>query len=180
MTQAAMMRPALIAGVLIGILSVLPLFNLVNLFCCAWVIGGGIFASWLYINHSPTRVLLSSGTVLGFFTGAVGALVDVLFSIPLTIMLERRGQGMGAQMEQLAQRLNVPPQVKESLLHFLSSPLFWLINLFFMIIVFGIFGMLGGTLGVALFEKRKPSGPVSYLNHNHTELPPPPPPDPQN
>ena len=83
MNQGGMLKPALIAGVLLGILSALPLIQWVNSCCCAWVIGGGIFAAYLYVRESAEAVTLGRGLALGLLTGVIGGIVSVLMSLPL-------------------------------------------------------------------------------------------------
>src|SRR2546423_15711672 len=67
------MKPALIGGVVLGILSAIPFVNLPNLCCCAWAIAGGILAAHLYIKASPAPVRPGDGAVLGVLAGGVGA-----------------------------------------------------------------------------------------------------------
>src|SRR5437588_622051 len=47
------MKPALIGGVILGILSAIPFVNIPNICCCAWAIVGGIIAANIYIKNSP-------------------------------------------------------------------------------------------------------------------------------
>ncbi len=38
------MQPALIGGVILGVLSAVPFVNALNCLCCLWVIAGGVVA----------------------------------------------------------------------------------------------------------------------------------------
>src|SRR5256714_13853431 len=77
------MKPALIGGVVLGILSAIPFVNLPNLCCCAWAIAGGILAAHLYIKASPAPVRPGDGAVLGVLAGGVGAVLLLVLGVAL-------------------------------------------------------------------------------------------------
>src|SRR5256885_16184538 len=84
------MKPALIGGVVLGILSAIPFVNLPNLCCCAWAIAGGILAAHLYIKASPAPVRPGDGAVLGVLAGGVGAVIfPVLGGAPAHVAGQR-------------------------------------------------------------------------------------------
>jgi hypothetical protein len=175
MNEERLFKPALTGGVLLGILSSLPL---VNCLCCVWVIAGGILAAHLYVRQSSVSVTLGRGVSLGLLTGFIGALVIALFSIPLQ-MLVSPGSGLVEQMRQsIHQFPNVPPETRR-MFEDLSAHagIIYAFGFIFMLGFCCLFGMAGGAIGVAIFEKRRPGGsdaPPSY--HPPEVLPPPPPP----
>lgn len=177
MNQEGMFKPAVIGGVLLGILSALPFVNLMNCFCCAWVIAGGVLAAHLYVRNSPTVVTLGQGIVLGLLTGIIGAAVDILFSIPVRIMLA--GVGSGFMQQFLDQIPNLPPEMKEQMRTALSGTVgiaSWIFSGFLILVVYALIGMLGGAIGVALFEKRKPPATAAEIYQPPTVPPPSQPP----
>ena len=182
MNENKMLKPALIGGVLLGVLSALPLIGALNCVCCAWVIAGGMLAAHLYIKDSPIAVTLGRGALLGLFTGVIGAVVSLLFSIPLNFIA---GSGGMEIMEQIRARMdsmpNVPPETR-ALIDSLASrtDLTTLIVIFgaiFTLIVYCIFATLGGTIGVAIFEKRKIGAPPPNAAPDDPPVNLPPPPD---
>jgi len=183
MNQNPMLKPALIGGVLLGILSAVPPINLLNCACCAWVIGGGMLAANLYVKNSPAIVTLGTGCLLGMFTGAIGAVVSTLFSIPIQILMSNVLAGYA---EQMRQRLGSLPSMPPAWRDFISSMpitgnfniLSVILNGFFSLIVYSLMAMLGGMLGVAIFEKRKAEPPPPPAYQTPINLPPPPPPTP--
>ena len=195
MNQEGMLKPALIGGVLLGILSVIPVISLGNCLCCAWVIGGGVLASYLYVKGSPVAVTLGRGVALGAFAGAIGALVDTLFSIPLQVLLSRLGMGASEEIQQMMEQIpQLPPEVKKAVLSVLAggkgiSVLVVLLGAMFKLAAYSVVAMIGGALGVAIFEKRDtrglpPSAGASYqppptIPPPPVEPPPPPPAEPQ-
>lgn len=183
MNWEAMLKPALIAGVLVGVLSALPLVGALNCFCCAWVIGGGVLAAYLHIQATPVAASLGRGAALGLVTGVVAAVVDTLFSIPLHFALAGMGSGIAEQMNELLRELpNVPPDVREALRSVFSDNrgvgvIFLVLAGFFKLIVYSVVCMLGGAVGVALFEKRPPGAgvpptPPAYLPPQDLPQPP--------
>ena len=186
MNQEGMLKPALIGGVILGILSAIPIISAVNCLCCAWVIAGSMLAANLYVKSSSTAVTLGRGVGLGLLTGAIGAIVDVLFAIPMHLMM--RGMGvnfMEPLREALEQIPNLPAETKDALGSIFaegSDPGIFSIIFggFLMLIIYSIVGMLGGALGVAIFEQRKPGPmtgppPIPYPSVTPLDFPPPPP-----
>ncbi len=159
-----MLRPALIGGILLGILSSLPIISAFNCVCCAWIIGGGMLAAYLYVKDSVVPVTLGHGVVLGLFTGLIGAAVNTLFMIPVYFLINQAGAGfMEALREALERVPNLPPEVEVGLRDLWSKTgigmFFLIMSLIFMFLLFCLAAMLGGALGVALFEKRKIGAP---------------------
>ncbi|HEY9401964.1 MAG TPA: hypothetical protein VIQ24_04685 [Pyrinomonadaceae bacterium] len=157
-------RAALIGGVTLGLLCAIPPISFGNLFCCAWVIGGGALASYLYVRRSETAVLMGEGAEVGALAGLIGAVITFVIAIPLSLILgdssnemllwvatrvdpqgaaELRQQMQAGQAQTLAQRL--PSMLLKGL---------------FQTVVYTAFAALGGLLGVKLSEKREQA-----LNH---------------
>jgi hypothetical protein len=155
-------KPALIGGVLLGLLSVIPFVNALNICCCAWAILGGMLASYLYVKNSPMPATTGDGAVLGAMAGAIGAVISLILGIPISY-------AMGPTMRNLLLSLveNLDRQQAEALRTQLEAsgdsiaPV--IINALILAVLLFVFALVGGLIGIALFEKRK--GP----------LPPPPP-----
>lgn len=170
------LQPALIGGLIIGVLSVIPYLGVG---CCLWGIIGGAIAAYLLIKRSPVfRVTAGDGTVVGLLAGLVGALIMVVVNVWRS--LAQWGQVVEAIRQQAANASD--SETQETVAKFatfmadnpvLGALLIWLI---FAVIILGM-ALLGGVIGVAMFEKRKgqpvpPQGPPNY--------PPPPNFDPPN
>ena len=161
MNANGMFKPALIGGVALGILSSIPGISLFNCFCCAWVIGGGILAAGLYVKAAPAMVTLGSGAGLGLLTGAIGAVVYMLFTIPLTFLVSGGPTGfLDETRRSLGNVPNLPPWLREGLGSMPTAGTalvtFVIFALLITLAIFALMGMAGGVLGVAIFEKRKP------------------------
>jgi len=159
------LKPALIGGVLLGLLSVIPFVNSLNACCCLWAILGGMLASYLYVKNSPTPATPGDGAMIGALAGVIGAVISLILGIPISY-------AMGPTMRNLLLSLveNLDRQQAELLRHQLEmsgdSIVPVIINALILAVLLFVFSVIGGLIGTALFEKRK-GGPV-----------PPPPPTP--
>jgi hypothetical protein len=147
-------KPALIGGVLLGLLSVIPFVNALNICCCLWAILGGMLASYLYVKNSPTPVSAGDGAILGALAGLIGAAISLILGIPISY-------AMGPTMRNLMISLleNVDRQQAEIMRQRLElagdaiAPL--IINALILAVMLFFFSVIGGLIGAALFEKRK-------------------------
>ncbi|MGH9901916.1 MAG: hypothetical protein ACRD68_08915, partial [Pyrinomonadaceae bacterium] len=103
-------KPALIGGVTLGLLSAIPFVGAVNACCCAWAILGGLLASYLYIKGSPTPARPGDGAMLGAIAGLVGAVIYVVVGLPLGLLT---GNATMALMTNIAGSLN--PEASEAM-----------------------------------------------------------------
>ncbi len=141
------LKPALLGGLIVGILSALPF---ISTCCCIWAVGGGLVAGMLYIKGSPVPVQTGDGAIVGALAGIVGAAIYLLLGLPLAFL--RGTADVEAQLARSGVQLPFTGTV--------------------LLLVGGLFGALclvvlatgGGLLSIPIFEKRKPGGP-----------PPPPP-----
>ena len=142
------LKPALLGGLIVGILSAIPFLNYC---CCIWAIGGGLLAGMLYIKSAPVPVKVGEGAVVGVLTGIVGAILYFIIGVPIAYFLS------GAQLEETLVRAGVqlPAGVSGILLFVLGGLIGGLILL--------VLAVIGGLISVPIFEKRK-------------DAPPPPPP----
>src|SRR5437868_7820904 len=81
------LKPAIIGGIVVGLLSAIPFVNIVNICCCFWAILGGAIATYLYIKGSPAPVKAGDGAVMGLMSGVVGALIYIVIGIPLGFLV---------------------------------------------------------------------------------------------
>ena len=122
MNDGNIQKPALIGGVALGIISALPVIGYCNCVCCVWAIGAGIMSAYLYVKESPFLVTMGRGALTGLATGAIGAVVCSLFSIPLQYILS--GGGNSAMVveqvrELMAKNPDLPLEVHQSIEAFL-------------------------------------------------------------
>src|ERR1044072_3624507 len=155
-------KPALIGGLILGILSALPA---VNTCCCIWALVGGLIAANMYIKASPNPVSPADGAIVGAIAGAIGAVLIIVVGIPLQLIF---GTAMMSMMSGIVQNAD-PSQAAQMRDMMAASGLGFgraLLNALMYSVAAVIFSAVGGLIGVAIFEKRK-GGPGT---------PPPPPP----
>jgi hypothetical protein len=163
------LQPALVGGLVAGLLSVVPV---ISVGCCLWGLTGGAVAAYMLIKRSPVfRVTNGDGAVVGLLAGLIGSVIMMAVNIPVT--LSRWPQVIEAIKQQAAKQSD--PEAQASVGKFiafmqdnpgLGAFLIW----FIFAIMVACLALLGGIIGVAIFEKRKnqpPQGPQGY----------PPPPD---
>ncbi|HWT01100.1 MAG TPA: hypothetical protein VN256_12705 [Pyrinomonadaceae bacterium] len=149
--------PALIGGAITGILSLFAgfmdtnAFVILSFFCIVWALIGGAVAANLYVKRSPTPVRSGEGAVVGLIAGAIAALIYLALDTPVAYSIH------ADTIEFLSS------QQKDRI----SAGAFFAVSGIFGAATIAGFSVLGGLIGVAMFEKRK--GMV------HTSMPPPPP-----
>lgn len=141
------LKPALLGGLIVGLLSAIPF---INYCCCIWAIGGGALAGFLYIKSSPTPVPTGDGAIVGALAGVFGGLIYIVIGLPIAFLV-----GTAAMEEQLA-RSGVQMPFSGAVLLVVGA----LIGALCLLLL----ATLGGLLSIPIFEKRKAGGP-----------PPPPP-----
>lgn len=183
---SAKLQPALLGGVAIGVLSSLPVVNIANLCCCAWVIFGGALSVYLLQQNDPAPVNIGDGAIVGLLAGVIGAVVGAVIAIPISIALGPFQSQMIERVLQGAQ--DMPPEVRdvfEQLRDGLGTGAMvgvgFVFNLLFSLVFYSIFGLLGGLLGAVLFRRNVPPPPPPPPvpgGFEPTPFPPPLPPSP--
>ena len=133
------MKPALLGGLITGILSVIPI---VSSCCCIWAVLGGLLATFLYIRSSTVPVATGEGAVVGVLSGVVGSIIYLVIGLPLALLL-----GTGAQVEETLRRSNINVPLTGIALILVSACL--------VVILLLIFSAIGGLIAVPIFGKRK-------------------------
>jgi hypothetical protein len=156
MSQPSKLTPALYGGLAIGVLSAVPVLNLINCACCAGTILGGMLAVYLYRQQldGSLPIQMGDGALLGLMAGIFGALLGSA----LTAIIG------GFSMEYLQKLLETldNPELNQVLEQF--GPDFFAKGIFIAafitsLIADAIFGLIGGLIGVSLFGK--PSRPMT-------------------
>jgi len=143
----------LIGGLVAGILST-SVLGLINILCCAGVIIGAVVGVWHYTEENQLTIPSGQGALIGALCGVVGAIVagilnQVLMAIGLdfaTAMQESMMRNFGMAADQLEQM----QQMQEAQ----EGGLIWVVlGALFNVVVFSIFGAVGGAIGASVFQK---------------------------
>lgn len=156
MNMRAFTLSALIAGLVMGVLSNFPLVNVFNCILCMWVWLSAIFAVFLYRRFAPEAPFLSvgEGAGLGAAAGVVGAVVGAFVSLIFNALFASAGFDPNAMLQQLqAQGMQVPPEAM-LVVQALAGTGSVIFSLFSNGLVSAIFGAIGGMIAAALIWKR--------------------------
>ena len=161
-------QPALIGGVVMGVLSALPLISAGNLCCCLWVIAGGVVAAYLLQQNTAAPITPGDGAMVGLLAGLAGALVQFVISIPISLMVAPMERQMMQRVLDMAG--NMPPEMRDMLERFRSGDQMALgmglmvarrmIALVFWVVIGAIFSTIGGVIGAMIFKKNTPPGVI--------------------
>ena len=152
------LKPALIGGGILGVLSVIPFVNAVNACCCLWAILGGMLATYLYVKSSPTPATAADGAVLGALAGAVGAVISLVLGIPIDIAM---GPTMRRLLVDMLARLDATQaeMIRQRLEAAGTNIGAVIFNALILAVLLFFFAVIGGLLAVPIFEKRKAGPP---------------------
>lgn len=151
--------PALIGGCVIGVLSTLPIINMGNCLCCMWILLGGVLGAYLYRREFPPGHEFSSreGAVVGFLSGIFGALFFTFLTYFFWAVV---GFKPGHEFLQsiLESRGDISPEIEEFIGKLQEkgglNPLIVFVQLLLSLIIYSIFGTIGGIIGASIFKKR--------------------------
>jgi uncharacterized membrane protein YeaQ/YmgE (transglycosylase-associated protein family) len=157
------LHPAILGGTFMGVLSALPFVSYANACCCLWVMVGGLLAAWLMQQNHPYAITTADGALVGLLAGVFGALIGTVVSLLMSPFQRELDLYMFGRMSQMMGE--IPPMLEQVIEQRRSGPAVNIaavvLGLFFTLIVYPIFSLLGGLLGAALFKKNAPPLPPS-------------------
>jgi hypothetical protein len=160
MNGNAMLKPALLGGLVMGVLSALPGVSLGNCCCCAWLVTGGVVAAYLLQSNTPQPITMGDGALVGLLAGLFGAIVNMIVSVPMNMLT-------GPFQRQLVQRLaDAQPDLPENVRQMVDNMSIGAVSVigtvmaFFMMLILGaVFSSIGGLLGAFFFKKKDVPAP---------------------
>lgn len=143
----------LIGGLVAGLLST-SVLGMINLLCCAGVLIGAGVGVWHYTEENRLTIPAGQGALIGALCGVVGAvLAGVLNQLLVvmgldfaTAMQENVMRNFGMSAEQLAQMREMQQAQQGNVLWAIMGTLF-------NVVLFAIFGAIGGAIGASIFQK---------------------------
>ena len=106
-------QPALIGGVIMGVLSALPIVAAGNICCCLWVVSGGAVAAYLLQQNSSAPLTPGDGALVGLLAGLVGAVVQFIVAIPIGMMIAPMEREMLRRVLEMAGTM--PPEMRDTI-----------------------------------------------------------------
>lgn len=157
------MQPIIYGTTAMTLISITPVLNLVNVFCCAGIIGGGllgVYTYWKQMEKSGFNLSTKDGGMIGILCGILSAVFVTGFGLLLSLftptnpILEvmKTFDDMGFQ---------IPPEMTQYLEKFSDeysnygfSPSITIFGFITNMILFPLFGAIGSILGVSLLNKK--------------------------
>ncbi|HVS65037.1 MAG TPA: hypothetical protein VMT85_16210 [Thermoanaerobaculia bacterium] len=152
-----MLKPALIGGGVLGVLSGIPFVSLGNCACCAWVIGGGMLAAYLFNQQIGPQPATPYGPAagLGALTGVIGAVVAFIVALPFNLM--GMASGLTGVQETLQNVEGLPPEVQDAFANMGAAGVgigMAIFGFVISLVVYALFAMIGALIGIALFGRK--------------------------
>lgn len=170
------LQPALVGGLILGLLSSIPIIEIVNACCCLWVLLGGAVAARMLISRSPILpVSYGDGALVGALAGVVGSAITLVLGVPIDLLLTAPRESIDT-----LRQFPIPmddPAVRQVIDLVQNQPvLFALLGWMIGAVITVGFGALGGMIGIGIFEKRKgqPMPPPAGFTPPPADFPPPP------
>jgi hypothetical protein len=166
-TNQALRQAAIVGGLVMGVLSALPIVYVGNACCCMWVVSGGVVAAYVFQQHHPTPMTAADGALAGLLAGLVGAAVHFALSIPIDLIMAPMERAMLQRILDMSG--GMPPEWRDTFERFganngsfaFATFLVRRIVVFmFMLFIGAIFSTLGGLLGSVLFVRKMPPGTI--------------------
>jgi hypothetical protein len=150
------LKPSLLGGLALAVLSALPLISAGNILCCLWAQAGGGLSVWLLNKQRPGGLNYSDGALGGVLSGLIGAIITTVISIPIQMLVFT--PETIAEMRAQFEKSELPPAWLDAMTRFMA-PGFdlgrTLIILLVYMIAFGLFAMIGGILTTAIIGKKR-------------------------
>ena len=157
-------RPAIAGGLLLGLMSSMPIVAAGNLLFGGWMLAGGAYAAYLLMKQRPgSGISYGDGAFGGVLSGLVGSVVATLLLAPSKVF-------NGAEWETQRQKIELqfkgmpdaPAALRELFLRAfspeisLTTGIFWILSLG---VFFSFFAMFGGMLMVWIANRRRARSP---------------------
>ncbi len=153
--MSSYLQPALLGGLVMGVLSALPIISAGNLCCCLWVVTGGLLAAYLLQQNRSGPITAADGAIVGLLAGLIGATCQFVLSIPIGLlvgpverqMLERLREMSGSGVAEFD--LDRGPGL-------VGIVLLRVIAFMFTLVIGSIVSTIAGAVGAVLFAKAGP------------------------
>jgi hypothetical protein len=156
-------RPALFAGLIMSVINFAPGLNLVNCFCCAGLLLGGVLAVVFFrMDLPPEQQMLNiDGFYLGLWTGIFAAGFETVLDITIgPLIADVKFRMLENLMKKLLGNVQIPSDIMDQLSQAIAAAkrpalLDTLLSFFLIVIIYSIFTIFGALMASAFIQKRK-------------------------
>ncbi len=157
------LRPVIIGTLAISAISIMPIINFVNLFCCAGIILGGAIGAMFYsrqLSNFNQQITTKDGAIMGLLAGILSAII--VTGINLLMVLYSNINPITEILEAVNTfSKDLPQEVYDQMKHFSDeferygySPTLILVSLIINVIIYPLFASIGGII-VAMININK-------------------------
>jgi len=157
------LRPVIIGTLSISAISIMPIVNFVNLFCCAGIILGGAIGAMFYnrqLSNFNQQITTKDGAIMGLLAGILSAII--VTGINLLMVLYSNINPITEILEAVNTfSKDLPQEVYDQMKHFSDeferygySPTLTLVSLIINVIIYPLFASIGGII-VAMISINK-------------------------
>lgn len=136
---------AAIGGLVMAVLSSVPILSLINCLICAGLWIGGIVAVWFYKRQTGQLVSAGRGAAIGAVAGVIGAILATLVTLAFG----------GAMLESMI-AADTTGTLRDSMGGFVGTGVTTAIAFITNIILYPLFGAIGGGAFAALTQPKAP------------------------
>lgn len=151
-------QPAIAGGLLLGLLSSLPIVNLGNLIFGAWILAGGALTTHLLLKQRPSGLSYGDGAFGGVLSGLFGSIVATILLIPSKMFFAADWEAGRQQAElQMKKTPEAAGPMLDLALRAMSPEVSFTTELFWFFLygmIFSLFAMVGGMLMVWISNRR--------------------------
>jgi len=142
---------ALWPGVVLGLLSVIPMIKYGNLFCCLWVVAGGVVAAVVF-KQEYGSIKPGQGAFVGFIAGIIGAFVMAIGNGILWFFFH---ENYFAQINEYIGPSELDAETFDMIAALMNNPtLVVFVTLFGALLVNAVFATIGGLIAGAFMDKK--------------------------
>ncbi|MEO8663860.1 MAG: hypothetical protein ABI462_00075 [Ignavibacteria bacterium] len=145
------------------LIAILPVLNLINVFCCAGIIAGGfvgVYTYWKQIKDTGLQLTTKDGGMIGILCGILSAVFVTGFGLVISLFSE--SNPMLEVMKSIDEfGFQIPPEMTQYLEKFSNefnehgfSPTITIFSFIFNIVLYPLFGSIGAILGVQFLNKK--------------------------
>lgn len=159
--------PALYGGIAIATISNVPGLNLLNCFCCAGVIAGGLVAVYFYnreLTADMPPLTAGDGVLVGGLAGIIAAFLSLILYLGIYVLFGDITQRILYEVfRSIMESTDLPEELADAIDEAMQvaleqglTPFVLFIRLGWDLFIFTIFGVVGGLIGYTIFKQKGP------------------------
>lgn len=156
-------QPIIYGTTAMTLISIIPVLNIINVFCCAGIIAGGfvgVYTYWKQLSTSGITLTTKDGGMIGILCGILSAVFVTGFGLLLSLFSDTNPMmEVMKTFDELG--LQTPPEMVQYIEKFSNefneygfSPTISVISFISNIILYPLFGSVGAILGVTLLNRK--------------------------